>query len=196
MSRDTVFVVWPNCLLALPTDLATDLRSMSGLLMERGTETPSTFFWRVRDRIKSPPATPATPAAVAPTATAGPLALLATCFTVPTTPFELSLWLCGARLCALRFAVEAPDRLELDPLLERREPLPADRGFAPAELARARLFDPEAFEDPLLLLEVEPLADLLFVCLLPDDLLFAATAHPSSSWTLLVERFSTHQTRC
>jgi hypothetical protein len=180
MSLDTVFVVWPNCLLALPTDFATDLRSMSGLFTERGTGTPSTFFWRVRERIKSPPAMPAAVAAVAPTATAGPLALLATCFTVPTTPFELSLWLSVLRLGALRFAVEAADCFEPDPLLERREPLPADRAFAPDELARARLFDPDAFDDLLLLRDADPLDGLLFVCLLPEDLLFAATAHPSS----------------
>lgn len=183
MSLDTVFVVWPSCLLALPTDLAIDLRSMSGLLRERGTGTPSTFFWRVRERIKSPPATPATPAAVAPTATAGPLALLATCLTVPTTPFELSLWLCVLRLGVLRFAAEAAARFELDPLLERREPLPADRAFAPDELARVRLFAADAFDDLLLLLDAEPLDDLLFV-LLPEDFLFAATDIPLRSRTV------------
>jgi hypothetical protein len=184
MSLDTVFVVWPSCLLALPTLFAIDFRSTSGLLRERGTGTPSTFFWRVRERISNPPATPA---AVAPTATAGPLALLATCFTVPTTPFELAPWLCGVRLCelrlrlwVLRFAVEPPDRFEPDALLERRDPLAADRAFAPDELARARLFDAEPFDDLLLLLDAEPPDDLLFVCLLPEDLLFAATAHPSS----------------
>jgi hypothetical protein len=80
----------------------------------------------------------------------------------------------------LRFAVEPPDRFEPDALLERRDPLAADRAFAPDELARARLFDAEPFDDLLLLLDAEPPDDLLFVCLLPEDLLFAATAHPSS----------------
>ena len=45
MSLDTLFDVWPSCLLALPTLLATDLTSTS---IDRGSGTPSTFLRRVR----------------------------------------------------------------------------------------------------------------------------------------------------
>ena len=179
MSLDTVFVVWPSCLLALPTVFAIDFTSMSGLLIERGTGIPSTFRWRDRERISSPPATPA---AVAPTATAGPFALLATSFTVPTKPSFPLLRLCVRRLLELRlwvvrFALEA---VRLEPLLERAEPLRDERALGPDELALALLLDAEPFDDLLLLLDPEPLADLLLVCLLPDVLLLAANALPSS----------------
>ena len=85
-SFETFFVVWPNCLLALPTLLATALTSTSGRLglpIERGTETPRIVFRRSRPLRTSPPATPT---AVAPTATAGPLTLVTAPLTVPTTP--------------------------------------------------------------------------------------------------------------
>jgi hypothetical protein len=196
MSLDTVLLVSPNCLLALPTVFASDLTSMSGLLSEgllseRGTGTPITLRWRVRERINSPPATPA---AVAPTATAGPLALLATSRTVPTKPFfDPLLRLCALgrcwlrlRLWLVRLAVAALERFE--PLLEREEPLRDERALAPDELALARdelALAPEelafAREEPVLglLLDAEPLDDLLLVCLLPEDFLLAATALPS-----------------
>jgi hypothetical protein len=43
MSLDTVFVVCPTCLLALPTVFAIDFTSISGRLIERGTGMPSTL---------------------------------------------------------------------------------------------------------------------------------------------------------
>ena len=70
MSFDTLFVVWPNCLLALPTLLATDWTSTFESARNRdprgsssGASGPSA---RARRRY---------PTAVAPTATAGPLTL-------------------------------------------------------------------------------------------------------------------------
>jgi hypothetical protein len=192
MSLETDLPVCPNCLLALPTVFAIDLTSISGRLIERGTGTPNTHLWRVRERMRRPPATPATPAAVAPAAIAGPLALLATSLTVPTNPFEpllrlwvlrlpLRLWVLRLRLWLLRLAVEPLDLRE--PLLEREEPLREVRALAPEELARALLFEAEPFDEPLLPLERELLDDLVLLCLLPDDLLEAATAHPSLSRT-------------
>jgi hypothetical protein len=118
----------------------------------------------VRERISSPPATAAP---VAPTATAGPLALPATSRTVPTKPFEPLLGLGALRL---RLALL---RLALVPLREVR-------AFAPDELARARLRDPELLDDLPLAFDAVPLDDLLLLCLLPEDLPLAATAHPSS----------------
>lgn len=169
MSLEMVFELSPNCLLALPTVLATDLTSRSGrpaFLSARGTGTPRTFLGRVRLLSASPPAIPATPA---PTATAGPRTLLAALFTVPTRP--VSVWL-------VRWLVAGERRAELDllrvwgrlaalplpldraePFAERRallrlraeadcrwEALPPDRdallGFA---------FEPDPFDEPLLL---------------------------------------------
>ena len=129
--------------------------------------------------------------------------MLATFLTVPTNPFEPLLWLCVLRLgpCALRLrlcvlrlrlwllrlAVVPLDRRE--PLPEREDPLPDVRAFAPAELARALLFEGDPFDEPPLLLDRELLDDLLLLCLLPEDLLVAATAHPSSSRTLLRHQY-------
>jgi hypothetical protein len=202
-SLETVFPVCPSCLLALPTVFAIDLTSISGRLIERGTGTPSTRRWRVRERIRRPPATPA---AVAPAAIAGPLALLATSLTVPTNPFELllrlwvlrlrlwvlrlRLWVLRPRLWLLRLAVEPLDFRE--PLLEREEPLRDVLAFAPEELARAPLLEADPFDEPLLPLARELLDDLLLPCLLPDDLLEAATAHLSLSRTLLVKPVPTN----
>ena len=100
MSFETVFDVSPNCLLALPTLLATDFTSTDGLPIERGTEIPRTVLRLIRLRSTSPPATPT---AVAPTASAGPLALSATCLIVPTTP--LLLWLALLLLALLLLAL-------------------------------------------------------------------------------------------
>jgi hypothetical protein len=168
MSLDTVFDVWPNCLLALPTLLATDFTSRSGsfaLPIERGRVTPRTFVRRVR-RLSTRP--PTSPAAAAPTATAGPPALLAAPFSVPTIP--LSFWLVLLRLelaplraldllrvCGLRFAVEREPllraRVEADDF-ERDEP-------------------PEARDAPLVF-EPAPFDALLLLCLLGEaDLLVA-----------------------
>ena len=124
--------------------------------------------------------------------------MLATSLTVPTNPFEPLLRLCALplplcelrlRLCELRLrlwllrlAVEPLGRRE--PLPDRVDPLGDVRAFAPAELARALLFEGDPFDDPALLLDRELLDDLLLLCLLPEDLLVAATAHPSSSRTL------------
>jgi hypothetical protein len=103
MSLETLFVVWPNCLLALPTDFATAWTSSL-----RGTATPRIFFWRVAPLSTIPPATPT---AVAPMATAGPLTLLAAPLRVPTTPpLPAPFWLAVVRFDVLRFAVL---RLEL-----------------------------------------------------------------------------------
>jgi hypothetical protein len=95
------------------------------------------------------------------------LALPATSRTVPTKPFDPLLRLCALRLrlALLRLAVAA---------------LREVRSFAPDELARARLRDPELFDDLPLAFDAVPLDDLLLVCLLPEDLPLAATAHPSS----------------
>jgi len=163
MCFDTVFEVSPNCLLALPTVLATDFASKSGrlgLLIDRGTVTPRTLLRRARFFSARPPATPA---AAAPTATAGPLALLAAFLTVPTTPF--SLWLfAGLRFPApllereelvfereglLRAPVDDADVFERDELPEERDellrPLPV-RGDP-----LAFVFEPELLDELLLL---------------------------------------------
>jgi hypothetical protein len=127
---------------------------------------------------------------VAPTATAGPFALLATSFTVPTKPFLPLPGLCVLRLLelrlVLRLAVEPLERFE--PLLERAEalrddPLRADPlrdvlALAPDELARAVLFDaaplaPELFDAELF--DADPFDDPLLRCLLLDAF-FAANA--------------------
>ena len=113
MSFETFFVVWPNCLLALPTLLATDWTSTFEI---RGTGIPRIFLRREWLFSTSPPAIPT---AVAPTATAGPLTLLAAPLIVPTTPpFPVPFWLAvGLRLAAGFFRPlalldrEAVDRL-------------------------------------------------------------------------------------
>ena len=161
-SFETFFVVWPNCLLALPTLLVIALTSTSarlGLPIERGTETPRIVFRRSRPLRTSPPATPT---AVAPTATAGPLTLVTALFTVPTTPLR---WV-SFRLVPLRVGpAPLPLRLEVvfrdEPLLdlerlrvgaadfERDEPLRDERALEP-EVPLAFDLDPELFDEPLL----------------------------------------------
>ena len=99
MSFETFFVVWPSCLLAFPTDLATALRSMSGspgLAIARGTLIPRIVFLRPRLLSIIPPATPT---AVAPTATAGPLTLAVAPLMLPTIPLlPVPFWLAVLRL--------------------------------------------------------------------------------------------------
>src|SRR5215207_4411712 len=118
-SFDTPLLVLANCLLACPTDFAIDFGSTSGRLLpiERGNFTPSTVLRRVRALSAMPPAMPT---AAAPTATAGPAALPAALFTVPTAPFPLPLLLLAVereRTLVLRF----------EPLLEAREAARVDR---------------------------------------------------------------------
>ena len=130
---------------------------------------------------------------MAPTATAGPFALLATSFTVPTKPFLPLPPLCVVRLLelrlVLRFAVEPLERFE--PLLERAEALRDDPlrddplrdvlALAPDELARAVLFDAARPEPELLdaaplepeLFDADPFDDPLLRCLLLDAFLAA-----------------------
>ena len=107
MSFETLFDVWPNCLLALPTLLATDWMST---FETRGTGTPRIFFRREWPFSTIPPAIPT---AVAPTATAGPLTLLAAPLIVPTTPpFPVPFRLAALRLePALPVLRPAPLRL-------------------------------------------------------------------------------------
>ena len=107
MSFETLFEVWPNCLLALPTLLATDWMST---FERRGTGTPRIFFRREWLFSTIPPAIPT---AVAPTATAGPLTLLAAPLIVPTTPpFPVPFRLAALRLePALLVLRAAPPRL-------------------------------------------------------------------------------------
>src|SRR5215211_5875639 len=162
MSFDTLFAVWPNCLLALPTVLIIDFASRSGRLglpIERGSGTPRTFLRRVRLFSARPPATPA---AATPTATAGPPALPAAFLTVPSTP--LRLWL----FAGLRFAPLPLGRDE--PLLERealaRARVDADdfERDAPSEerVEPLRAAPLDEREDPLaLVFEPEPLDDRL-----------------------------------
>lgn len=175
MSLETFFEVWPNCLLALPTVLATDFTSRSGIFVlpiERGSVTPRTFVRRMRLLRTAPPASPA---AAAPTATAGPLALLAAFLSVPTMP--LLLWL--ALLWLLPLWLLALFRLELAPLrelgflrleaddLERDEP-PEERDEPPEE--REEPLRDEALRDEALRDEAprdEPLRE-------PEDLLAPA----------------------
>ena len=93
MSLETLFVVLPSCLLALPTFLATDWTSTPD---RRGTLIPRTFFRREWPFSMIPPASPT---AVAPTATAGPLTLPAAPLIVPTTPpLPVPFWLAVLRL--------------------------------------------------------------------------------------------------
>lgn len=182
MSFDTVFDVWPNCLLALPTLLATDLTSRSGsfaLPIERGRVTPRTFVRRVRRLSANPPATPT---AAAPTATAGPLALLATFLTVPT--MRLPFWLALLRLeppprrvlgllrvCGLRFGAERDAllraRVEAADLERDEEPEERDAPLRAPPL-------PEREDRLALAFEAEPLDVLLLLCRLAEaDLLVA-----------------------
>src|SRR3954452_10106258 len=78
MSLDTLFDVWPSCLLALPTALITPWTSTPG------TGTPSTFRRLSRPFNSRPPATPAAAAAAA---TAG----LRSVSTTRWLPCELAL---------------------------------------------------------------------------------------------------------
>jgi hypothetical protein len=122
MSFETLFVVCPNCVLALPTLLATALTSTferRGLPMERGTGTPRIVFRRRRPLSASPPATPT---AVAPTASAGPLTLVTAPLMLPTTPsFPVAFWLELRRLEAPRVALRPELVFRAVPLLEREE---------------------------------------------------------------------------
>jgi hypothetical protein len=182
MSFETFFVVWPNCLLALPTDLATALRSTSvrlGLTIERGTLTPRIVFLRVRPLSIIPPATPT---AVAPTATAGPLTFATAPLMLPTTPLcPVPFWAGVLRLELLlrlglvfrvpplleRELLERPLELVLRPLalLERELPLLAREAFARP---------PELVLRPLALLEREAL-------LRPPDAGFERDALPEAA---------------
>ena len=188
MSFDTFLDVWPNCLLALPTVLATDLTSRSGSLpIERGSVMPRTVERRER-RLSTRPAT--SPAVAAPTATAGPLALLATSLTVPTRPSRR--WVLAEprlaplpldreeplreRELLLRARVDADDFERDEPPEERDEPLRApplaERDEPPVLVLDAGLFEPEVFEPELL--------DALLPCPLREvDLLVAIRDTPS-----------------
>ena len=192
MSFDTFLDVWPNCLLAFPTVLATDFTSRAGsfaLPIERGSVMPRTFGRRER-RLSTRP--PTSPAAAAPAATAGPLALLATSLAMPTTP--LRLWLLVERAPLLRARVEADDFERDDeppeerdeplrdepprdePLVDREDPAVFAFGRALPELLEPEVFEPEFFEaglfDPELLDErLLPLRDA--------DLLVAIRDTPS-----------------
>jgi hypothetical protein len=177
MSLETLLVVWPKRLLALPMVFAVDLMSRSGDVSERGTLTPKTVFRRMRLRSTSPPATPA---AAAPTATAGPLALLAAPLTVSTTPFEL--W-----LDPLRFAVLPAVRPELELFVVRLAVLPLERDEPLLDLAallrlrvEAAVFDRDA-PLPDFDLDPEPLAELRLRCPLLDAGLLLAISHTSFS---------------
>ena len=142
MSFETLFDVWPNCLLALPTLLATDWMST---FERRGTGTPRIFFRREWLFSTIPPAIPT---AVAPTATAGPLTLLAAPLIVPTTP----PFLVPFRLAALR--------LELALLVLRAAPLRLPPRLAAGFFRAVPLLDVEreAF-DRLLVAAFERLRD-------------------------------------
>ena len=162
MSFETFFVVWPNCLLALPTLLATDWMST---FERRGTGIPRIFFRREWPFSTIPPAIPT---AVAPTATAGPLTLLAAPLIVPTTPpFPVPLRLAALRLePALPVLRAAP--LRLPPRLAAgfflAPPLPdvdreaLDRLFVAAfeRLRGEALFEPPLDLDLGLDLDVDP----------------------------------------
>jgi hypothetical protein len=158
-SFETVFVVWPNCLLALPTLLAIALTSTSGRLglpSERGTETPRIVFRRSRPLRTRPPATPT---AVAPTATAGPLTFVTAPLTLPTTPLlwaAVRLVLVSLLLLRLEAAFRDDPRLRVAAAgleragFDRDEPL-RDERVLEAEEPPAFDLDAEAFDEPLLL---------------------------------------------
>jgi hypothetical protein len=207
MSLDTFFDVWPNCLLALPTVLATDLRSRLALPIERGSGTPRTFLRRVRLLSTKPPATPA---AAAPRATAGPLAVLTAFLSVPTMP--LLFWLVPLRLdlsplrgldllrlWGPRFPLLPAEREE--PLLEReallRLRVDADdfERDGPPDDREEPLRDapPPERDDPLaLVLAPEPFEELLLPCRLREADLLLAIPHPSLIETsLLLARLPT-----
>ena len=201
MSFDTFFEVLPSCLLALPSVLAIDCTSSSE---ERGSDTPSTLVRLLRLLSASPPATPT---AAAPIATAGPLALptacaalLAVLLIVSTTPFPF--WLAGAlRLCVLRFALLAPPLERDEPLLAREAVLRlrADAAdlerldFAPVDFAPDDFalddFAREDFAavdfaaaDFALVLDPDPLAEVLLRCPLRALDLLLAIPIPHSLW--------------
>lgn len=197
MSLDTVFEVWPNLLLALPTFLASDATSRSvrlDLPIERGSGTPRILLRRVRLLRAKPPATPAR---AAPTATAGPPALLAVFLSVPTTPSVFWLALLRPLLppagdldlpppCRPR---APPLPLLREPVLEREEALPRrddaddlERAMLPGERDEP-LRDvppPERAEAFPLTLEAEPFDERPLLCLLPEAALLLAITHPSS----------------
>jgi hypothetical protein len=169
-SFETVFVVWPNCLLALPTLLAIALTSTSGRLglpSERGTETPRIVFRRSRPLRTRPPATPT---AVAPTATAGPLTFVTAPLTLPTTPLlwaAVRLVLVSLLLLRLEAAFRDDPRLRVAAAgleragFDRDEPL-RDERVLEAEEPPAFDLDAEAFDEPLLLCPPRE-ADLLAI---------------------------------
>jgi hypothetical protein len=194
MSLDTLFEVWPNCLLALPTLLATDFTSMSARLafpIERGSGTPRIFLRRVRLLSTKPPATPA---AAAPTASTGPLGLLAAFLSVPSMP--LPFW-----LALLRLAPPPPRELDLlwlwaprvAPFAREREPLVGrealrrlcvdgddfDREEPPEERGERLRDEPRRErEDPLAsVFEPEPFDELLLRCPLLEAALPLAIPH-------------------
>jgi hypothetical protein len=162
MSFDTLFVVWPNCLLALPTLLAIFCMSTFERLGLRGTGTPRMVFRRLLPLSTSPPATPT---AVAPMATAGPLALDAALLTVPTSlplpdPFRLAVLRLEAFPLPLRFDVDFRGvdfravGLRALPLVERE--------------ADERLFDADLERDPLPEARVARLREEALLALLLD----------------------------
>jgi hypothetical protein len=206
MSLDTFFEASPNCLLALPTVLATDFASRSArppLRIERGSGTPRTFLGRVRLLSTKPPATPAAPA---PMATAGPPALLAAFLSKSTRPLVFWLVLLRPllapplefdllRLWERRFAPlplepaepllerEALLRLRVDALLRLRvEADDFERDEPPGERDEPlRLVAPPERDDPLALgFEREPSDELLFLCPPRDADLLLAIPHPFS----------------
>ena len=175
MSFETLFVLWPNCLLALPTLLATAWTSTPDI---RGTGTPRMVFRREWPLSTSPPASPT---AVAPMATAGPLTLLAAPLMVPTTPLPpLPFW-----LATLRPALPPPP-LRLAVVLDRAAPL-LDRDALERDLLERALLERALLERPAveafgvrdalpvarverLRDEVPPLLVPLFLALDPDVL--------------------------
>ena len=181
-SFETVFVVWPNCLLALPTLLAIALTSTSGSLalpIERGTVTPRIVFRRSRPLRIRPPATPT---AVAPAATAGPLTFVTAPLTLPTTPL---LWAAVRLVLAPLLLLLRPEAaFRDDPRLrvaaagferagfDRAEPL-RDERVLEAEEPPAFDRDGEAFDEPLLLCPPRE-ADLLAMPI-PLDSKYAST---------------------
>ena len=120
MSFERLFVLCPNCVLALPTRLATALTSAfetRGLPMERGTGTPRIVSRRRRFLSTSPPATAT---AVAPTASAAPLPLVTAPLPLPTTPsFPVAFWLRVLRLEPRPAPLRSEPVFRAIPLLER-----------------------------------------------------------------------------
>ena len=180
MSFDTVFDVWPTRLLALPAVLAIDFTSSAGrlgLLIERGTGTPRTFLRRGRLFSARAPATPA--AAAAPTASAGPRALPAAVLTVPTTPFVL--WLSAGLRCPPVLLEREEPLLEREALLRPRVDADVfERDDPPEERDEPLRDEPLAVrEDPLaFVFEPEPFDELLLLCPLREADLLLAIPHP------------------